>query len=292
LKALIFGINGQDGYYLQQLLAGMGITVKGVSRSNGHWIQGDLKDFVFVDELIKIERPDLIFHLAANSTTRHHALFENHETISTGTLNILESVYRNQGDCKVFLSGSAMQFENKGIPINEYTPFEASSPYSVSRIQSVYAARYFRKLGIKVYVGYFFNHESPMRTSRHISRYIADAAKKIARGEQTRIELGDLKVKKEWNYAGDFARAIYTLVSQETIYEAIIGSGVANSIEEWLNECFGLIDRDWKDYVDIKKDFVPEYRLLVSDPRLIYSLGYRPEIDFKALARLMMLDNG
>ena len=288
MRAIIFGINGQDGYYLSHLLTASGYKVLGVSRSKGDWISGDVKDFSFVDQLIKTEKPDLIYHLAANSTTRHEVMFENHETISTGTLNILESVYRNRPSCKVFLSGSAMQFKNTGIRINENTSFEASSPYAVARIHSTFAARYYRTKGLRVYVGYFFNHESPLRTPKHVSRMITDAVQRIKNGSTEKIELGDLSVKKEWNYAGDFANAIYTLTAQEEIFETVIGCGIAYSIEDWLRVCFEHINKNWEDFVILKKGYIPEYDLLVSDPSLLYSLGYQPKINFEQLALLML----
>jgi len=288
MKAIIFGINGQDGYYLKEILRENNVDVIGVSRTSGDWISGDIKDLTFVEELIKTETPNYIFHLAANSTTRHDVIFENHETISTGSLNVLESVYRHCPDCKVFLSGSAMQFENKGIPINEHTPFEASSPYSIARIQSNYAARYFRSKGLKVYVGYFFNHESPLRTPRHVSRMITDAVIRINNGSDEKITLGDITVQKEWNFAGDFAEAIFILVKQEAIFEVVIGGGITHSIEDWLNVCFKYIGKNWKDFVILKQGFVPEYQKLVSDPTLLFSLGYKPKTDFKELSKLMI----
>ncbi len=94
MKAIIFGINGQDGFYLNQILEKEGVEVIGVSRSDGNWVKGSVADYNLVQELIKTQKPDYIFHLAANSTTNHNALFENHETISTGTLNILEGVLK------------------------------------------------------------------------------------------------------------------------------------------------------------------------------------------------------
>ena len=183
MKAIIFGINGQDGYYLKEIFQKRKIEVIGVSRSSGDWIQGDVSNFNFIENFIKSVKPDYIFHFAANSTTKHDALFENHETISTGTLNILESVKRHSPESRVFITGSGVQFENKGNPISETDSFEATSPYSIARIQSVYAARYFRSLGLKVYVGYLFHHESPLRKNNHVSKMIADAVK--SRVQQT-----------------------------------------------------------------------------------------------------------
>src|SRR5687767_9836535 len=122
MKAIIFGINGQDGYYLHQLLEQNKIETVGVSRS-GKWMLGDVSDKDLVFNIVKRYKPDYIFNLAANSTTRHDVLFENHKTIGTGCLNILESVKQHSPRSKVFLSGSGLQFVNKGNPINEEAPF-------------------------------------------------------------------------------------------------------------------------------------------------------------------------
>jgi GDPmannose 4,6-dehydratase len=282
MKAIIFGSSGQDGYYLQRLLQRENVEMVGVSRS-GDGLIGDVSDRVFVDELISSTRPDYIFHLAANSTTRHEAVFDNHDAISTGTINILEATYRHSLRSKVFLSGSAMQFENDGTPIAENTPFAPLSPYAVSRIHSVYAGRYYRSLPLKVYVGYFFNHDSPRRTPEHVNKKIADAAR-----ESTMIEIGDVTVRKEFNFAGDVMEAVWSLINQDNIFEAVIGSGRAHRIEEWLELCFGQVNKDWRDFVTKKENFSPEYKVLVSNPGLINSLGWRPKVDINALARIMM----
>lgn len=288
MRAIIFGVNGQDGHYLSELLKTKGFEVIGVARSAGNWVTGNVKDFDFVETLIQQHKPDHIYHLAANSTTRHDVLFENHETISTGSLNVLESVYRHSPTTKVFLSGSAMQFINNQTPISEQTPFQASSPYSIARIQSTYAARYYRSKGIQAYVGYFFNHESPLRTPRHVSRMIVDAVKRIEAGSTEKIEMGDIAVQKEWNFAGDFAEAMYILMSQNNIFETIIGSGKAYSIEHWLTICFNQIGKNWQDHVVVKNNFTPEYNLLISDPSLLFSLGYSPKVSVEELAILML----
>jgi GDPmannose 4,6-dehydratase len=288
MNAIIFGANGQDGYYLTKLLAQQQVNVIGVSRK-GNGIIGDIGDFGFTEALIKKHTPDYIFHFAANSTTRHYALFENHHSISTGTLNVLESVKLHSPFTKVFLSGSAMQFKNEGLPIDEQTPFEARSPYAVARIQSVYAGRYYRDVfGIAVYAGYFFNHDSPLRSEQHVNQKIAKAALRIAAGSSEKLELGNITVQKEFNYAGDTVEAVWKLVNQTEIAEVVIGSGAAYSIEDWLVYCFKKINKNWRDHVTIKEDFVPEYKILVSNPQLIKSLGWQPEVNFYQLADMMM----
>jgi GDPmannose 4,6-dehydratase len=290
MKALIFGSNGQDGYYLSRLLKGQNIEVIGISRSKADVI-GSVSDYQLVKNLVERSKPQYIFHLAANSTTRHDALFENHDTISSGTLNILESVRLSGQKTKVFLSGSGLQFLNIGEPISEETPFDATNAYAVSRIQSVYAARYFRTLGLQVYVGYFFNHESPLRSERHVSKMIAEAVKRISDGSNEKISIGNLSTKKEWTFAGDIVNGIWKFVQQDKFYEAVIGSGRAYSIQDWLTSCFQLINKDWGTYVQEKKDFKAEYEILVSDPALIKSTGWEPEKDLTSLSKLMVFGN-
>lgn len=284
-KTIIFGISGQDGFYLQELLQKRSHQVFGVSRSIG----GDVANRCYVEKLLKELQPDYIFHLAANSTTRHEALFENHETISTGTLNILESVKEQCPACRVFITGSGVQFVNKGIPVSEKDEFAPLSAYAVSRIQSVYAARYYRSLGIKTYVGYLFHHESPLRKPNHLCKKIAELAKRVREGSKEQITLGDVSVRKETGFAGDIAAGIWALVSQEAVFEATIGTGKAYSIQEWIEVCFSKIGSDWRNHITLRTDgFVPEYPILVSDPTTIFSLGWLPAVDIHALADMML----
>ena len=288
MRVIIFGAGGQDGFYLNKLLQERCIEVVGISRK-GFFVQGDVADYGFVELMIKEHRPDYIIHFAASSNTRHSELFENHETISTGTLNILEAVRLHNPYSKVFLSGSAMQFKNEGLPINEETPFEASSAYSVARIQSVYAARYYReKFGLRVYIGYFFNHDSPLRSEQYINQKIVRAVQRIHRGSIEKLELGNIEMLKEFGFAGDCARAVWILLNQDKVFEAVIGTGQAYSIKDWVIECFESIEKDWLDYVNIQKDFIAEYNILVSKPDIIRSLGWEPEVGFKQLSQLMM----
>lgn len=287
MKAIIFGINGQDGYYLNRVLQQNNVEVIGVSRSNNNWLKGDVSNFDFVQKLIQLHLPDYIFHLAANSTTKHSALFENHETISTGTINILESVKAHSPNTKVFITGSGVQFKNNETPIKETDEFEPNSPYSLSRIYSVYAARYYRKLGINTYVGYLFHHESPLRKDNHISKLTTNFIKNHKNGD--RLTLGDITVKKEWVFAEDVAEAIFALVSQNKVFEACIGSGVAYSIEDWLKECFSIKGLSYLDFIDVPNNpFKPEYSILVSEPKTINSLGWKPKTSFRELAKIMM----
>jgi GDPmannose 4,6-dehydratase len=287
MKAIIFGSNGQDGFYLTKLLNEKSIEVIAVSR-NKDFVQTDIANFKEVSLLIQNTQPDFIFHLAANSTTKHDALFENHQTIATGTLNILEAVKQVSPHTKVFISGSGLQFLNTGSPIKETDSFVANDAYSISRIQSVHAARYFRSLGIKTYVGYFFNHDSPLRSERHVTKMISEAAKRIAAGSNEKLEIGDMTVVKEWSYAGDIVEGIWLLVNQGEVFEANISSGEGYSIQEWIEECFKLVGKDYKNYIVENSNFKSSYKKLVSDNKLIISLGYKPKVSFYKLANIMI----
>ncbi|MDO8873977.1 MAG: GDP-mannose 4,6-dehydratase [Methanoregula sp.] len=288
MNAIIFGANGQDGHYLTEVLYQKKIEVIEVSRNSGDVI-GDVSNYSFVENQIKNIQPTYIFHLAANSTTKHNALFENHETISTGTLNILEAVKRHCPNSKVFITGSGVQFRNKGMPIKETDEFEANSPYSLARIHSVYAARYYRSLGLNVYVGYLFHHESPLRKPHHVSQMIALAVQRIAGGSDEVIELGDISVEKEWTFAGDITRGILTLVEQDKVFEAVIGSGVGYTIENWLEQCFGILGKDWHYHVRLRDGFTSEYKRLISNPETIKSLGWHPTEGLSDLAERMVM---
>ena len=287
MKALIFGANGQDGYYLSESCRKRGIEVIGMSRS-GPWIHGDVSSSEIVEQLIRHHQPAIIFHLAAVSTTNHDAIYENNASIGIGTINVLESVKRWSPGSKVFIPGSGLQFVNRGKPISETDPFAHSSAYVAVRNYSVYVARYFRSIGIQAYVGYLFHHESPLRQERHVCQKIVSAAHRIAKGSKETIELGDISVRKELTYAGDIAEGIMTLIEQDEVFEVVIGSGQSYSIEDWLDECFELVNKEWKHYVVKRGNFKSDFPVLVSNPATINSLGWHASTPKSELAKLMI----
>lgn len=291
MRAVIFGAGGQDGVYLKELLLQKKIEVVSVSR-RGNFIIGDVSESTFVASVLKKYIPDFIFNLAANSSTKHDILFENHNTISTGTLNILEGARLICPDAKIFISGSALQFKNDGNPIDESTPFEAKSAYAVSRIHSVYSARYYRDVyNLKIYIGYFFNHDSPLRSENFINQKIIRAVQRIKYGSDEMIQIGNINVRKEFGFAKDSVKAILTLITQNNIYEAVIGTGIAYSIKDWIKLCFDIADLNWENYIIENNSFIPDYKTLVSNPALINSIGWNHKTDIFKLANIMM-NNG
>ena len=287
MRALVFGANGQDGHYLIEQLAARGVEAVGVSRA-GPFRRGDVSRLADVEGAVKELRPSFIFHLAARSTTHHDAIFENHEAIATGALNVLESARRHVPAAKVFLAGSGLQFRNDGGPIDEDFPFAAESPYAASRIEAVYAARYYRSRGLRAYVGYLFHHESPRRKPEHLSSLIATAAARIGAGSRETLEIGDPTVVKEWTFAGDVTNGILTLVNQDVEFEAVVGSGAGYAVEAWLDRCFAAVGLQWKNHVRRKEGFRAEYPRLVSNPARLRGLGWSPRVSFDELAAMMM----
>ena len=155
--AIIFGSNGQDGIYLDKLLSSKNIKVLKVSRKLSD-LNGDISDFFFVNKIIKELKPNFIFHLAAISSVSHDYIIDNNDAIIRGTINILESLNKNKINCKTFFSGSAIQFVNNDLPINENSEFIYNNPYTIARNSAVNFIRYYRKkFGFKIYVGYLFN---------------------------------------------------------------------------------------------------------------------------------------
>jgi GDPmannose 4,6-dehydratase len=117
---------------------------------------------------------------------------------------------------------------------------------------------------------------------------IAEACKRIRSGSGEKISLGDISVKKEWTFAGDVVEGIWLLVNQNTVTEAVIGSGKAYSIQDWLEVCFEIIGKDWKEHLDKTPNFTPEYSTLVSNPTTLKNLGWKPKMDLEDLAKLML----
>lgn len=288
MRAVIFGSGGQDGRILTEKLKAEGLSVIGVSRHSGE-VRGSVADASLVERVLSDNRPAYIFHLAASSTTRHDALFANHDAISTGILNVLETSRLLCPQARIFLAGSAVQFKNSGAPIDEHTPFDAKSPYAIARIHSTYAGRYYRaRFGMKVYVGYLFHHDSRMRGEQHVNQKIAAAARRIAAGSKETLTIGDLDVEKEFNFAGDVIDAIRILMGQEQTFEAVIGCGETHSIRDWVSYCFNRIGKKWEDHVTLQSGYQPEFKRLVSNPARIKSLGWHPKVDFAALADMML----
>jgi GDPmannose 4,6-dehydratase len=287
-KAVIFGAGGQDGYYLSMLLEQKGIMVFKVTKNDENR-DLEITNAAAVTSFIRTEQPDYVFHFSASSSTKHEHLAVNHAIIATGTINILEAVRAHSPKTKVFITGSGLQFRNENLPIKETDPFAVNDAYSLARVESVYAARYFRDaFGLKVYVGYLFNHDSPRRKPQHMSQKIVHFLKETIAGTHQKIEIGDLTAKKEWGFAGDIVEGIWTLINQDDVFEATIGTGKAYSIKDWLDVCFHFRNLNWEKHVLPLEGYTSPYKILVSEPTTIFQLGWQPKVSFEQLSHMMI----
>ncbi len=285
---LIFGGGGQDGFFLRDFLKASGSDVEAYDYYQSQFPSIDVGDFTAVSQIIKEKKPGMIFNLAARSTTKHEALLDNQNAIVNGTVSILEAVDRFAPDCKVFLASSGLVFQNNGKPICEDDPLALDSAYALTRAEALLSARYFRQRGRKVFVGFLFNHESPLRPPASVVRQVVADVVRVSRGSLEKIKLGNANVVKEWTWAGDTVQAMITLINQDEIFEANIGSGVGYSIREFATECSQIFGLELNDHIEEMTGFVPQYPSLISDPSRIKSLGWKPHVGLNELARKMV----
>lgn len=288
--AIIFGSGSQDGYYLAEVLKFNRIKTLLVSRNSGD-VKGDISNFEFVKSLVKTYMPNYVFHFAASSNLSHEYMFHNYGSISTGTINLLESILLYCPSSRIFISGSALQFENINEPIDESTKFECNSFYSIFRIHSVNLARYYRdNYGLRIYIGYLFNHDSPLRTTQYVNQKIVDAVLRIKSGDLDYLILNNIRNRKEFNFAGDIVNAIWLFVNQNMYSEVVIGSGLDYSIKDWVKYCFEKYNLDWERFVVVNQTNRTEPTILVSNPKRIFEIGWKPLVCFHELADLMLID--
>ncbi len=289
LRAIIFGGGGQDGYYLRKQLLTLGYIVYSFTHNDCEFgTILDVSDFNNVCNVIKDIQPHYIFHLAARSSTLHEHIFENQKAIVDGALSILEAVDRYSPDTKIFLASSGLIFKNIGQPIQENNEYVANSAYAMARLEALQIARYYRNKGRKVFVGFLFNHESPLRPPNSVARKIAIRVAEIHLGLQNTLQIGNADVIKEWMWAGDATSAMLQFVGQNNIYEACIGDGVGRSIREFAHACCDSVEISMLDCLVELPEYQVEYPYLVSDSTKIRSLGWAPKMDIQNLAKLMV----
>jgi GDPmannose 4,6-dehydratase len=287
--ALILGDSGQDGIYLRDRLHLMGIKVLNIPRKDPESRYSiNISSFESVSSIIKDCQPDLVFHLAARSSVDHTFILDNHEAIVQGSLNVLEAVYRFSIKSRVFIASSGLAFEESIFPLTERSALCCSSSYSLCRVESIYIAKYYRKLGVQVFIGYLFNHESIKRPYDSLARRIAREAVRVSLGLQDNIIIRNPWVVREWMHAQDAVNAMIVLINQNDVWEACIGDGVGRSIYSYAAECCKFVGVDLGRYLISDDSYEPHYNYLVSDPRVIRELGWEPQISFEQLTQSLI----
>jgi GDPmannose 4,6-dehydratase len=177
-------------------------------------------------------------------------------------------------------------------PQTEKTPFYPRSPYACAKVYSYWQTVNYRE-SYDMYAcnGILFNHESPRRGETFVTRKITRAATRIKLGLQTKLFLGNLEAKRDWGFAGDYVEAMWLMLQQPKAEDYVIATGETHSVREFLDEVFGLLDLDWKQYVEVDpRYFRPaEVDLLLGDAsKAKRQLGWQPKVTFKGLAKMMV----
>jgi len=270
-KALIFGVSGQDGAYLAQLLLNKGYFVCGTSRDAqmssfqnlvrlGIREQVNLEsvalnDFRSVLQVLNKIRPDEVYNLAGQSSVgiSFQQPVETFESLTIGTLNILEAIRFINRPIKFYNAASSECFgDTQGKAADETTPFRPRSPYAVAKAAAFWqVANYREAYGLFACSGILFNHESPLRPERFVIQKIISAACQIAKGSQEKLYLGNISIQCDWGWAPEYVKAMYLMLQQEQPDDYVIATGESQKLEDFVAAAFDYVGLDWREHVVI-----------------------------------------
>jgi len=282
-KALICGVSGQDGAYLARLLIEKGYEVHGASRDaqvSGFanlrtlGIRDKVKvcsmiltDFRSVLQTISRVKPDEIYNLAGQSSVglSFQQPVETLESISLGTLNLLEVVRFLQLPIRLYNAGSSECFgDTGGAAASETTPFKPLSPYAVAKSAAHWQVTMYREAyNLFACTGILFNHESPLRPIRFVTRKIISSACAIAAGRSEKLCLGNLQIQRDWGWAPEYVEAMWLMLQQRVPDDFVIATGVANSLEKFCAVAFEQVGLDWHDHVLVDESLFRPSEIMV-----------------------------
>lgn len=268
-RALICGISGQDGAYLARLLLGEGYEVYGTSRDaqmssfpnlarlgildRVHLESVSPVDFRSVLQALMKTRPDEVYNLAGQSSVglSFQQPVETLESISVGTLNLLEGIRFTGRPIRFYNAGSSECFgDTGGTAADEATAFRPRSPYAVAKAAAHWeVANYREAYGLFACSGILFNHESPLRPERFVTKKIVAAACRIAAGSKEKLHLGNVSIQRDWGWAPEYVEAMWLMLQQDQPDDFVIATGESHSLEEFVGEAFACVGLDWQDHV-------------------------------------------
>jgi GDPmannose 4,6-dehydratase len=315
-RALITGITGQDGSYLTELLLDKGYEVFGIIRRSSsfntdridHLYQdphepgarlrmfyGDLNDSSSLNTILRSTQPDEIYNVGAQSHVRVSFDVPEYtaEVTGLGTVRILEAI-RDTGIKPKFYQASSSELFGRvrEVPQTELTPFHPRSPYGCAKAYAYHiTVNYRESYGLFACNGILFNHESERRGETFVSRKITRAVTRIKLGLQDKLFLGNLDARRDWGYARDYVEAMWLMLQAGEPDDFVIATGENHSVREFLDEAFGYLDLDWKEFVETDPRYYrpAEVDLLLGDAsKARRVLGWEPKVGFKDLVRLMV----
>ena len=325
-RALITGVNGQDGSYLAELLLEKGYKVYGLMRRKSsvdygnvehikdkiEFIYADMADVVSLTNAMRISQADEVYNLAAQSFvgTSWEQPVATAEIDGIGALNMLEAIRMIKPTAKFYqASTSEMYGLVQAIPQNEDTPFYPRSPYGVAKLYGHWITKNYRE-SYDMYAcsGILFNHESERRGKEFVTRKITDAVARIKLGVQDVLELGNLDAKRDWGHAKDYVKAMWLMLQQDEADDYVIATNETRTVREFVERTFMYVGIEiiWegsevneigkdkatgKTVVKINPDFFrpAEVDILIGDPNKAETkLGWKREIPFVELVERMI----
>lgn len=310
-RALIVGATGQDGAYLARRLLDDGYEVHGTSRDAELTTARNLEalgirdrvplhsvspfDFRSVLQAVQKVRPDEIYNLSGQSSVglSFSQPAETMESIVTATLNLLEVLRIAAPQVRFYNAGSSECFgDTGGAAATELTAFRPRSPYGVAKTAAVQlVANYRESYGLFACSGLLFNHESPLRPARFVTRKITSAAARIAGGSSERLKLGNLSIRRDWGWAPDAVYAMQLMLQQDRADDYVIATGAAHSLEDFVAAAFTAVGLDWHAHVDFDDSLRRPSEIDHSQGdagKARRNLGWSPTVDFAGIVDRMV----
>lgn len=310
-RALIVGVTGQDGAYLARFLAGKNYIIHGTSRDAEMARLDGLKalgvrdrvelhslsptDFRSVLQTIERVRPDEIYNLSGQSSVglSFTQPRETMDSIISGTLNIVEALRVLSGDVRFYNAGSSEIFGDTGdTAADENTAYRPKSPYGVAKSAAVsLVANYRESYSLFACSGLLFNHESPLRPERFVTRKIVAAAVRISQGSNERLRLGNLSLSRDFGWAPEYVVAMWSMLNHTTPEDFIIASGETHTLEEFVSAAFDEVGLDWKPHVDFDERFSRPSDIAQSlgdASKAARLLGWAPAVKFAQIVKRMV----
>lgn len=275
-RALICGISGQDGAYLAQLLLSKGYEVWGTSRDaqvskfdglNALSIVDKVKtlsmspeDFHSVLQVFSEVRPHEIYNLAGQSSVglSFEQPLETMSSIATGTINQLEAIRFVDKSIRFYSAGSSECFGDTGVlAASESSVFRPQSPYAAAKAAATLQVSVYRKsYGLFACTGILFNHESPLRPERFVTKKIVSAARRIAAGSDEKLKLGNIEIRRDWGWAPEYVDAMWRMLNRESPEDFVIATGVTQSLQQFVQAVFEEAGLNWRNHVIVDPAFL------------------------------------